>query len=170
MVQDYLRNIENYYPYWYSEYTRNTLSSYALYVRDLMGDPDPAKARDLFERSGFDQISMAGIGWIWQVLVDDANSLAELESIRSWVANRVVETPGAANFTTNYNDQTYLLLSSDRKTDAVLLDTLIADNPDSDLIPKLVTGLLAHRSRGRWNNTQENVFVLLALDLSLIHI
>src|SRR5690606_5072794 len=25
-------------------------------------------------------------------------------------------------------------------------------------------GLLAHRNRGHWNNTQENVFVLIALD------
>jgi len=164
MVLDYLENIENYYPYWYGEYTRNTLSSYALYVRDLMDDPDPTKARDLFHRSGFDHISMAGIGWIWQVLVDDAGSLGELEEIRNWVANRVVETPGAANFTTYYDDQTYLLLSSDRKTDAVMLDTMIADDPDSDLIPKLVTGLLAHRKRGHWSSTQENVFVLLALD------
>ena len=57
-----------------------------------------------------------------------------------------------------------LLLSSDRKTDAVMLDTLIADDPNSDLIPKLVNGLLAHRKRGRWSSTQENVFVLLALD------
>jgi hypothetical protein len=32
------------------------------------------------------------------------------------------------------------------------------------LIPKLVRGLLAHRKKGRWGNTQENVFVLLALD------
>jgi len=164
MVLSYLRDIENYYPYWYSEYTRNTLSSYALYVRDLMDDPDPAKARDLFNRSGFDHISMAGIGWIWQVLVDDSGSLNELENIRTWVANRVVETPGAANFTTYYDDQTYLLLSSDRKTDAVMLDTMIADDPNSDLIPKLVTGLLAHRKRGHWSSTQENVFVLLALD------
>jgi uncharacterized protein YfaS (alpha-2-macroglobulin family) len=164
MALEYLRYIENYYPYWYSEYTRNTLSSYALYVRDLMGDPDPTKARNLFQDSGFDRISMAGIGWIWNVLVDDANSLSELDEIRNWVANRVVETPGAANFTTNYTDQTYLLLSSDRKTDAVMLDTLIADDPASDLIPKLVNGLLAHRTRGRWSSTQENVFVLLALD------
>jgi len=76
----------------------------------------------------------------------------------------VVETAGAANFTTAYDDQTYLLLSSDRRTDAILLDALIGDNPQSDLIPKLVNGLLAHRTKGRWGSTQENVFVLLALD------
>jgi uncharacterized protein YfaS (alpha-2-macroglobulin family) len=76
----------------------------------------------------------------------------------------VVETAGAANFTNSYDDQNYLLLGSDRRTDAILLDGLIGDNPQSDLIPKLVNGLLAQRTRGRWMNTQENVFVLLALD------
>ena len=81
-----------------------------------------------------------------------------------FVNNHVVETAGAANFTTAYSDQTYLLLSSDRRTDAILLDALIEDNPQSDLIPKVVNGLLAHRTKGRWDNTQENVFVLLALD------
>lgn len=40
----------------------------------------------------------------------------------------------------------------------------MADQPDSDLIPKVARGLLAHRNKGRWSNTQENVWVLLALD------
>jgi hypothetical protein len=44
------------------------------------------------------------------------------------------------------------------------MDALIAADPQNDLIPKVVNGLLAHRTRGRWTNTQENVFVLLALD------
>lgn len=32
------------------------------------------------------------------------------------------------------------------------------------LIVKVVTGLLAHGTAGHWYNTQENAFVLLALD------
>lgn len=32
------------------------------------------------------------------------------------------------------------------------------------MIPKLVRGLLDHRTKGAWANTQENVFILLALD------
>jgi alpha-2-macroglobulin len=163
-LQPYLQNIESYYPHWYSLRTRWTLSAYALYVRDLMGDNDPAKARQLLDEAGLDGIPLEAVGWIWQVLADDPNSGPELEAIRRYVANRAVETAGAANFTTEYDDQTYLTLSSNRRTDAVLLDALIADNPDSDLIPKLVNGLLAHRKQGRWGNTQENVFVLLALD------
>ena len=159
-VLNYLRQVENYYPAWYGLETRRTLSAYALYVRNLLGDRDASKAQILLQEAGLENLSMQAIGWLWPV-IDDAS---QLEQIRRFVTNHVVETAGAANFTTAYDDQTYLLLSSDRRTDAILLDALIGDSPDSDLIPKLVTGLLAHRTKGRWGNTQENVFVLLALD------
>ena len=163
-VQYYLQDIESHYPYWYSQYTRRVLSAYALYVRDLLGDPDPAKARALYAEAPLDDFSFEAIGWMWQVLVDDPQSATQLEEIRRYVNNHAVETAGAANFTTSYDDQTYVILSSNRRADAVLLDALMADNPDADLIPKLVNGLLAHRTQGRWGSTQENVFVLLALD------
>ncbi|MBT7988352.1 MAG: hypothetical protein HN769_00545, partial [Anaerolineae bacterium] len=157
-------DIESHYPHWYSQYTRRVLSAYALYVRDLMGDNDAAKARALLQEAPLEDFSFEAIGWIWQVLVDDPNSARDLDLIRVYVNNHVVETAGAANFTTSYDDQTYLILSSNRRADAVLLDAMIADDPNADLIPKLVNGLLAHRTRGRWGSTQENVFVLLAMD------
>jgi len=156
----YLWNIEERYPHWYSEQTRWTLSAYALYVRNLNGERDSVKAEKLLRDAGLENLRMEAIGWLWPVIEDPT----QLDAIRRYIGNRVVETAGAANFTTAYDDQTYLLLSSDRRTDAILLDALMSDNPQSDLIPKVVNGLLAHRTRGRWGNTQENVFVLLALD------
>ncbi|HSF80912.1 MAG TPA: alpha-2-macroglobulin family protein [Anaerolineales bacterium] len=161
---EYLKQIESHYPSWYSQSTRRTLSAYALYVRNLMGDRDPEKAMRLFNEAGLERLSLESLGWLWPVLQDAPGTQETLEAIRRYVNNRVVETAGAANFTTSYDDQTYLLLSSDRRLDAILLDALIGDNPQHDLIPKLVNGLLAHTTRGRWGNTQENVFVLLALD------
>jgi hypothetical protein len=163
-ILPYLREIENHYPSWYSDSTRHTLSAYALYVRDLMGDSDPAKASALLDQAGLEELSLDALGWIWEVLSGTSGYEDDLEAVRRRVGNRVVETAGAANFTTRITDQNYLLLSSDRRTDAVLLNVLMTDQPDSDLIPKLVQGLLAHRKKGRWGNTQENVFVLLALD------
>lgn len=157
---NYLRHIEDHYPSWYSNETRWTLSAYALYVRNLAGERDPDKASALIREAGLENLSMEAIGWLWPV-TEDAEQLQE---IRRFVDNRVVETAGTANFTTSYSDQTYLLLSSDRRTDAILLDALMEDKPQSDLIPKIVNGLLAHRKRGHWGNTQENVFVLLAMD------
>jgi hypothetical protein len=56
------------------------------------------------------------------------------------------------------------MLSSDRRADGVLLEAMIGDQPQSSLIPKVVKGLLDHRKAGHWTNTQENAFVLLALD------
>jgi uncharacterized protein YfaS (alpha-2-macroglobulin family) len=160
----YLQEIEINYPSWYSQNTRWTLSAYALYVRHLMSNSDPDKALNLLNEAGLDGLGLDGIGWIWPVLQDRPPASDQLKAIRTYVNNHVVETPGAANFTNSYDDQTYLLLSSDRRTDAILLESLITDNPQADLIPKLVNGLMAHRTRGHWSNTQENVFVLLALD------
>jgi uncharacterized protein YfaS (alpha-2-macroglobulin family) len=163
-LQNYLVSIESYYPSWYGEETRRTLSAYALYVRALMGDVDNFKAEQLIDQNGLESFNLSAVGWLWQVLSQADANPETLNEIRTLVANRVVETPSAANFTTAYHEQSYLLLDSDRRTDAILLDSMILDQPDSDLIPKLVNGLLAHRKEGKWGNTQENVFVLLALD------
>jgi uncharacterized protein YfaS (alpha-2-macroglobulin family) len=163
-VVDYLRDIEDFYPHWYSENTRQTLSAYALYVRHLMGDGDVDKAMNLLDDAGLENLSLGAVAWLWQVLDGAPDTGTQVEAIRRHIGNQAVETAGAANFTTSYSDQTYLLLDSDRRTDALLLDAMIAGDPASDLIPKVVNGLLAHRTKGRWGNTQENVFVLLALD------
>jgi len=163
-VLDYLRSIESHYPEWYDQNIRHTLSAYALYVRDLMGDRDVAKAQQLLDEAGLEGLSLEAAAWLWQVLDSDPASASQVEAIQRHIGNRAVETAGAANFTTSYGDQAYLLLHSDRRTDAIILDAMIAADPESDLIPKVVNGLLAHRTEGHWNNTQENVFVLLALD------
>lgn len=161
---EHLRNIEDFYPYWYSEQVRHSLSAYALYVRQLMGDVDTNKARNLLNEKPLENQSLEAIAWIWQVIGDDASSAAEVEGIERHLNNRVVETAGAANFTTSYGEDAYLLLHSSRRTDGIILDALIQNQPESDLIPKVVNGLLAHRTAGRWGNTQENAFILLALD------
>ncbi len=161
---DHLRNIENYYPYWYSEAVRHSLSAYALYVRQLMGDVDTAKARNLLNEQPLENQSLEAIAWIWQVIGDDPASATEVAAIEKQINNRAVETAGAANFTTSYGEDAYLLLHSSRRTDGIILDALIQNEPESDLIPKVVNGLLANRTAGRWGNTQENAFILLALD------
>lgn len=162
-VAEYLHTIEDRFPSWYSQDVRNTLIAYSLYVRKQMGDPDTAKARQLIQSAGLEKLSPEAVGWLLYVLSGDPSSVAEVNAIHRYLNNRVAETAGAAHFVTDYRDQGYVLLHSDRRADGVILEALIVDQPQSDLIPKLVRGLLAHRTRGRWANTQENVFILLAL-------
>jgi uncharacterized protein YfaS (alpha-2-macroglobulin family) len=108
---------------------------------------------------------MEANGWLLGLFAGNAGAATERAAIMRHALNKVSETAGAANFTTAYSDGAHLLLSSDRRVDGIMLESLIQEAKNSDVIPKLVTGLLAHRKRGRWLNTQENAFVLMALDL-----
>lgn len=200
-TKPYLKNVEKHFDDWYknSIEVRWTISAYALYIRDLMGDKDVAKAKRLLTemqggnpsssegapQTSFDKAPFEALGWILSVLADDANSQTEVQAIIRHLMNRTAETAATANFVTDYRDGAWLIMASNRRADGVLLEALIktvssphvskraGDLPDgratgttaaTDLIPKLVRGLLAHRKSGAWSNTQENVFILLAMD------
>ncbi|WP_353612149.1 alpha-2-macroglobulin family protein [Mycobacterium sp. IS-1496] len=165
----YLRTIGRRFPRDYPANARAVIEAYAISVRAALGDPDPASARQLVVAHSVPgqradgALSVEGLAWLLPVLAADPDSHHETREVRRELANRVVETPGAASVAVRYEDGAHLLLASDRRADAVVLEALIADQPDSDLIPKLVAGLLGHRTAGRWATTQENSFVLLAL-------
>ncbi|HEX9889686.1 MAG TPA: alpha-2-macroglobulin family protein [Nitriliruptorales bacterium] len=150
----YLRSIEDQIRGAWGHEPREILIAYALHVRDRAGDRDAARAQRLFRDS--DDLPLDALAWIWPV-VDDPAILSEIDRI---VHNRVAETPGAAVFTTSYDESAHLVLASSRRTDGLLLDALIRMRPDSDLVPKVVNGLLAGQQRGRWRNVQENTFIL----------
>jgi len=162
--QKYLREIESHIPSYYGIDARRAIIAYSLYVRAQMGDRDPARARKLIAEAGIEKLSLESVGWLLSVLSNDKDSTTEVAAIRHLLNNRVTETAGLAHFVCSYSDGDYLVLNSDRRADGVILEALIGDQPNNDLIPKIVRGLLAHRTRGRWENTQENVFILLALD------
>lgn len=163
--QNYLRDIEKKIPQEYSPEAKRAIQAYALYVRALMKDRDSAKARKLIaEAAGVEKLSLESLGWLLPVLSGDTNSVREIDAIRRHVNNRVTETAGAAHFADSYSDGAYTVLHSNRRADGVLLEALIGDQPQSELIPKIVRGLLSNRTRGHWTNTQENVFILLGLD------
>lgn len=159
-AQDYLQSIESRFDAYYTPEIRRPVIAYALYVRARLGVRDTTRARTLLAEVALDKHSLETLGWLLPVLGDGPDSKAILRH----VGNQVRETAGAAHFTTAYADGAHLILHSERRVDGVLLDALIGADPKSDLIPKLVRGLLSHRVAGRWNNTQENAFVLLALD------
>jgi alpha-2-macroglobulin len=165
-TKPYLKNVEKYYDKWYKEYpqVRWTISAYTLYVRDMMGDKDVAKAKALLKEATLEKLPFEAIGWILSVLANDKNSTVEVEAIKRFLMNRTTETAATANFVTDYGDGGWLIMYSNRRADGVLLEALIKAEPNNDLIPKLVRGLLDHRTKGAWSNTQENVFILLALD------
>ncbi|KAL9643115.1 hypothetical protein ABK040_003915 [Willaertia magna] len=92
---------------------------------------------------------------------------SECKEILKHVLTNVNETPETANFITGYGDNQnskLVMLHSSRRTDGIILNALIELDKKNTLIPKIVKGLLAHKKKGRWNNTQENVYILVALN------
>ena len=156
----YLKDIESKFDNDYSPEARRMIVAYALYVRHLNGDTDTARAKRLLGEAPLDNLGPETVGWLLNVLAGDP----ALAPARTWLNNKATETAAAAHFTFSYRDSNYLVLSSNRRADAIVLDGLIADQPKSDLIPKLVRGLLDGRVRGHWSGTQEDAFALLALD------
>ncbi len=141
----------------YGEESRDRIQAYALWVRALAGQRDPGKAATLLAARG-EKLNLDALAWLWGS-IDNPQSKATIERT---ITNRAVDTAGAVSFTNSYTDSDYLTLSSDRRTDALVLDSLIANAPKSDLVEKVVAGLLANKIKGRWNNVQENTFALLA--------
>ena len=161
----HLKHIEKHIPPGYSLYTRQAIIAYSLYVREKSGDRDLKKARKLFANIiDRKKPPMEAIAWLYPVFSGRGEARGQIRRIRKLLNNRVDESAATAQFTTSYGDKGYLLCHSSRRLDGLLLEGLIKDQPKSYIIPKLVRGLLTHRKRGRWGNTQENAWVLLALD------
>ena len=160
----YLGDIERRIPPQTPAKVRRAIRAYAIYVLELGGSTKPSKAKSLVDEVALEEHGLEALAWVLPTLAGDPTATEHATRIRRHLDNRVTETAGAAHFATRYEDGAHLLLHSDRRIDALVLEALVRTAPSSDLIPKLVRGLLGHRTAGRWSNTQENAFVLLALE------
>ena len=138
---------------------RATVEAYALYVRFRMDEIEGSELDQIITRHGIETFSMEALGWLLPL----AHDTQWKERILQRIQNQVQETSATAEFQETYDSGAFQLLHTSRRTDGVVLDGLLQTNPDHYLVEKVVRGLLAHRSRGRWSNTQENVFILMAL-------
>lgn len=164
-AQQYLRAVPGNLPRDYPADVKRALHAYALYVRARMSDAGAGDGvRRFLAATPRDSLTVEMAGWLLSAATRYPALAAERDSLLRFVDNRATETAATATFATRYSEGEYLLLHSQRRTDGVVLEALLAARPENPLVPKVVRGLLGHRVRGRWDNTQENAWVLLALD------
>jgi alpha-2-macroglobulin len=160
----YLRGIEQHQG---DEYTigraQHTLLAYALYVRALLDDGPQDRAEELLAEPGMAELPLEATALLASTLLEGGRTEAAAPVLRH-IANRAVESAGTAEFADDYGEHGWRVYWSGRRTDALALEALLRGDPDTDLVPKVVRALQAHRVRGRWRSTQENSFVLLALE------
>jgi uncharacterized protein YfaS (alpha-2-macroglobulin family) len=184
----FLKDIASHIPAAYSERSKISIEAKALNVRYRLKDSDPSAARRLIKRALKPQtkidrkdppiplaklasdkvssdLSLETAGWLLPVICHDKDSAAEIELIRRLFDAGIKETASTASANDGgYGDWGYCIFYSPRRTDAIVLEALMEDQPKSELIPKMVKGLLAHRKNGTWEGTQENGYILQALD------
>ncbi|MCA9489436.1 MAG: Ig-like domain-containing protein [Myxococcales bacterium] len=158
----HLQDIESHIPWWYDEASKAFLRAYALDVLRRLDRPDVRKAKQLYKERK-DLLGIDGLAFLLPTLWE-GGARDEANEILHTLANRVTESAGTAHFVTSYADGAHVLLHSDRRADGIVLEALMETAPDDELVEKVVRGLLAHKTKGRWANTNESAFVLLSLD------
>ncbi len=160
----YLEQVETHIPSEYPVEARYALRAYAIYVLHLLDKPTAGSARALIGAAGLEHLSLEALGWLLPSLAGQERTGDLVSAIRTHLDNRVTETAGSAHFISAYRESAHLLLYSNRRTDAVLLDALIRVDPKDTLIPKLASGLLDAVKHDLWLTTQDDSFILVALD------
>lgn len=163
----YLRNIEAYLPKFSHPDVVQSVCAYALYVRWVMGDADVVKARKLITQTPGASLSAETIGWLLPILAVDPATRSDVDGLIQQLQQRMSTSRyDQVLFTMPWHEQQDLLLATDRRTDAIVLEGLLAARPMNDLVHKLITRMLASHRSVQWLNTQESVFSLLALNHS----
>ncbi len=187
-ARNYIDHISNYLDENYDFRSRLAIQAQALNIRAKLNDVDAPEARKILRKAVSlstekltkqvkelsdvpadlvaKSFSLECAAWLLPVVSKDKNSIAEAEFLRRLIKSQIKETTSTAssNDGGGYGMWDYCMFYSPRRTDAVVLEALMFDEPESPLIPKLVRGLLGHRKNGLWNGTQENGSILQALD------
>lgn len=168
-------NLKSIYPY-HSIKAQLTIRAYALYVLSQMKEKKygidnktiAKQATELYYKFLKENYSDGeGLAWVCSAIRISVGSRNEIctEILRK-LSNQFNETARTAMYITQYsnrNEEQMVILHSSLRTDAIILDMLLTVDENNAIIPKFVKGLDERKKKGRFNNTQENVFALIAL-------
>jgi uncharacterized protein YfaS (alpha-2-macroglobulin family) len=94
----------------------------------------------------------------------------EVRALLGELLGNIQELPATAHTQERWLYNSDEFFASDGRSDAIVLMTLLRVEPGHPLVTKLARGLLERRIGGRWRNTQENAYALVALtDFARIH-
>jgi uncharacterized protein YfaS (alpha-2-macroglobulin family) len=87
----------------------------------------------------------------------------EVATLLAELLANIRELPATAHTSEQLTRDLDDVFTSDGRSDAIVLMALLRVKPDHPIVAKLARGLLERRAGGRWRNTQENAYALVAL-------
>lgn len=134
------------------------LKAYISHVLAESGQGDLSLARALLQR----QAGMARYSRAYLALaLNRLGGFHEAKAIMAGLADEVTETAHTARWQEEDHDRA--TMSSDGRTTALILQAMLAIDPENPLIAKTVRWLMWTRSGGYWRTTQETAATIIAL-------
>ncbi|MBD3290634.1 hypothetical protein GF337_17645, partial [candidate division KSB1 bacterium] len=162
-IQNVLKNQINkdFYPYtWNYWQVTNCL---ILYDLALMGKPDHAYIEKMYQER--ERLPLFAKAYLLKAMKLADSQQAMYRDVLSLLYNGLKESPTTAHFEEPDEIGLEWCFHSNVRTTAHILQTLLELEEDFPQAPKVVKWLITKRNmQGRWRNTQENIFVLHALN------
>ena len=136
--------------------------AFALYDLALLGRPDPAYAEKLMaERQ---EMPLFGRALLLKALRAGRGARRSEDLLLSELLNLVKVSPTEAHFEEGEDPSLLWVYSSNLRTTALILQTLIETGVENPLIPQIARWVVAKRESGHWRSTQEDLYGLYALN------
>jgi uncharacterized protein YfaS (alpha-2-macroglobulin family) len=144
---------------WYPSYT--AWQAFAVKVLAEGGRNEDSHITRLLTYA--DRMPVFGLSYLADAMIAKKEGGPRLDDIHRRMMNAVLPEGGSAHVE-ELNDP-YLLYywSSNIRSTAIALDTLVRNGQDEMMVKQMVRWLMAARKKGRWGNTQENAWAMEAL-------
>ena len=135
--------------------------AFILYALAESGAADIARSTTLFENR--ERLNLDAIAFLAQALhIVNPDDRMRLDALTQLMLNRAVTRATGAFFEEVYQDRWNW--SSDIRSTALVLNTLIKLRPESDLLPNIVRHLVSVREgKSYWKSRQETTWAIVAL-------
>jgi alpha-2-macroglobulin len=146
---------EAYFP-WYTAY-----QAFAVKVLAEGGHDEDSHINRLYEYA--DRMSLFGVAYLTDALLAKNDHGPRYVELHRRLTNAIAPEAGEAHVEELKDDYLAWLWSSNARSTAITLDTLVRGGEDEALVKQMVRWLMHARKHGRWGNTQENSWAMESL-------
>jgi len=155
------------------EVTEYSSQAMAVLVLNRLGSRVPGHVERLYrlatgkpqpgERDTFNPLPLYARAWLMEAILLQNPGDSRGEELHRQLVNAAVETASAIHFSEGRTESMKLMMHSEDRTDAIVLNALLRVRKDDPMVEKVVRGLMRARVDGRWETTQSNAYALLAM-------
>jgi uncharacterized protein YfaS (alpha-2-macroglobulin family) len=110
-----------------------------------------------------DRMPIFGIAWLTDALLMKGEKGPRLADLQRRIANSILPEGGSAHVEELKDPYLLYLWSSNVRSTAIVLGTLVRGGQDEAIVKRMVRWLMQQRKDGRWGNTQENAWAMESL-------